>query len=214
MKYLSVPILVLLLLLSCVTIFGTQLSTQTAPLTLTVEILDQHYCRINAETSSLQMRLRLRYKNVSNQKLILYKGHDLFYQTKIRSLSGEGAGLPYEVTFLNSRFFDEEIEPIEQPSPSRVFVILPPNAAYERELMVNVPVVDDGAQRGNHAIRAGEHSLLLIISTWYKSRPLAQKLRQQWERKGSLWFDPVISTPISFTVQKPDTQTPCGKATH
>jgi hypothetical protein len=160
------------------------------------------------------MKLRLRYRNASNQKLILYKGHDLFYQTKIRSVAGEGAGRPYEVIFLNSRFFDEEFEPIEQPSPSRVFVILPPGAAYERELTVNVPVVDVEAKRGNHAIKAGEHNLLLVISTWYKSRPLAQKLRQLWERKGLLWFEPVVSTPIRFTVQKPDTQTPCVQATH
>jgi hypothetical protein len=67
------------------------------------------------------MRLRLRYTNVGNQKLILYKGHDFFFQTKIRSATGNDLGPydagPYEVWFVNSRYYDEEFEPIDQPSP-------------------------------------------------------------------------------------------------
>ncbi|HVS82793.1 MAG TPA: hypothetical protein VHE60_13770 [Pyrinomonadaceae bacterium] len=147
------------------------------------------------------MNLRLRYTNVGNQKLILYKGHDLFYQTRIRSASSGTQA--YEVLFLNSRYFDEEFESIDQALPGKVFVSLSPGAVYERKLMVGIAVVSEGVERGDSTIRAGDHTLQLIVSTWYKTRSLAEKLRQQWERKGLLWFDPLVSAPIRFTVQRP-----------
>ena len=55
----------------------------------------------------------------------------------------------------------------------------------------------------------GDHTLQLSVSTWYKSRSLAQKLRQQWQRKGLLWFDPLASTPIRFTARRPEVIAPC-----
>lgn len=90
--------------------------------------------------------------------------------------------------------------------------MLPPGAVYEREMMVGVAVVGEKLERGNYALRAGDHTLQLIVSTWYKSRPLAQKLRHQWERKGFLWFDPLLSAPIIFTAQRPSALAPCKSA--
>ena len=205
MRYPLLIVITLLLRLNCAAAFGSQINTAKQPLVLTVEIISQQYCTINSDLTSLQMRLKLRYTNVGNEKLILYKGHDLFYQTKIRALS-TGAD---EVTFLNSRYFDEEPEPIEQPSPSRVFVILAPGATYEREIVMGMGVAGQVSNLGNQTIGEGGHSLQLIVSTWYKSRSLAQKLRQQWERKGLLWFDAVASKPIPFTVERPNSLRPC-----
>ncbi|HJR05650.1 MAG TPA: hypothetical protein VJ842_00010 [Pyrinomonadaceae bacterium] len=153
----------------------------------------------------------MRYKNVGKQKLILYRGHDLFYQTRIRSVPDDRAAKPYEIIFTNSRYFDEEFEPIEQPTPSEVFVILPPGGSYERELMVGVGVAgSDTAATSNHTVREGRYTLELIVSTWYKSRPLAERLRQRWERKGLLWVDPIVSMPIPLTVEKPETPAHCN----
>ena len=172
------------------------------PLELTVEIVSQSYCAVNADAASLEMKVRLRYRNIGSQKIILYKGHDLFYQTRIRSAPGNAAG-PYEVWVVNSRYFDEEVEPIDQTSPSKVFLSLPPGAVYEREIMIGVGLVNDKVERGDSSIRAGDHTLQLIVSTWYKSRSLAQKLRQEWQRKGLLWSDPLDSRPIHFLAQRP-----------
>jgi hypothetical protein len=172
------------------------------PLELTATIVSENYCAVTSDSASLQIRLKLRYRNISNQKIILYKGHDLFYQTKIRSAPGNPAG-PYEVWVVNARYFDEEQEPIDQTSPSKVFLGLPPGAAYEREIMIGVGVVNDKVERGDSSIRAGDHTLQLIVSTWYKSRNLAQKLRQEWQGKGLLWSDPLLSTPVPFVAQKP-----------
>ena len=185
-----------------------QVRSPKPPLELTAEIISQNYCAASSDSETLEMNLKLRYRNVGNQKLILYKGHDLFYQTRIRSTAGPQA---YEVLFLNSRFFDEEFESIDQALPGKVFVNLSPGAVYERKLLVGMALVPEGVERGNSAIVAGDHTLQLIVSTWYKPRSLAEKLRQQWEPKGLLWFDPLVSPPIHFLAERPPSPARCKR---
>ena len=182
------------------------------PLELTAEIVSQNYCAVTSDSSALEMRVKLRYRNTGSQKIILYRGHDLFYQTRIRSAPGNAAG-PYEVWVVNSRYFDEEPELIDQTSPSKVFLGLSPGAVYEREIMIGVGVVNDKVERGDSSIRAGDHTLQLIVSTWYKSRSLAQKLRQEWQQKGLLWSEPLSSTPVNFAAQRPRFLAPCKSTT-
>lgn len=178
------------------------------PLELTAEIVSQNYCSISQDSASLELKLKLRFRNVGNQKLILYKGHDLFYQTKIRSAPGNPFG-PYEVWVVNSRYFDEEVEAIDRGSPGKVFLTLPPGAVYLKEIMIGVPLVTEKVERGDSAIRRGDHTLQLIVSMWYKSRSLAQKLRQEWQRKGLLWSDPLASPLIHFVAARPASLAPC-----
>lgn len=184
-------------------------AAQGSEVRLAVEIVGQEYCAMKPGAASLRMRLRLRYENAGGRRVILYRGHDLFYQAKMRAAAGEGAP-PYEVVYLNSQYFDTQPEAVEQPSPGRAFVTLAPGGAYERELTVNVGVVEDEGARGNHSLREGEHALHLVVSTWYKSRPLAQKLRERWARKGFLWFDPLTSAPVRLAVKRPAAMRPCG----
>lgn len=172
------------------------------PLELTAEIISQNYCAVNEDAASLEITLRLRYRNVGKQKIILYNGHDLFYQTKIRTAQENPAG-PYEVWVVNSRYFDEEIEAIDQPSPGKVFIRLAPGAIHQREILIGVEVVTDKIDRGQSSIRSGDHTLQLIASNWYQSRAMAQKLRQEWQKKGVLWSDPLDSRPIHFLAQRP-----------
>jgi hypothetical protein len=178
------------------------------PIELTVEIVSQSYCAVNEDSASLELKLKLRFRNVGNQKLILYKGHDLFYQTKIRSAPGNPSG-PYEVWVVNSRYFDEEVEAIDQTSPSEVFTTLSPGAVYATEILIGVGVVNEKVERGDSFVRSGDHTLQLIASTWYQSRAMAQKLRQEWQRKGLLWSDPLDSRPIHFLAQRPRLLAPC-----
>lgn len=203
------PLLVaaLLAFVSTATV-SAQTKPPNQPLQLTGEIVSQSYCAVTSDSSALEMKVRLRYRNIGSQKIILYKGHDLFYQTRIRSTPGNAAG-PYEVWVVNSRYFDEEFEPIDQTSPSKAFLSLPPGAVYTREIMIGVGIVNDKVERGDSSISAGDHTLQLIVSTWYKSRSLAQKLRREWQRKGLLWSEPLFSTPINFVAQRPRLLAPC-----
>jgi len=188
---------------------NAQVKPAKAPLELTAEISSRSYCAASSDLLTLEMDLKLRYRNVGNQKLILYRGHDLFYQTRIRSAAG--GPQPYEVLFLNSRYFDQEFEAIDQAVPGKVFVSLSPGAVYERNLLVGIALVPEGVERGNSAIAAGDHTLQVIVSTWYKPRSLAEKLRKQWEPKGLLWFDPMVSPPIHFLAERPTSPAPCKR---
>jgi len=176
-------------------------------LQLTTEILEQSYCSVGRDIS-LQLKLKLRYTNLSDQRLIVYNGHDLFFQTKIRT--GEPPGKSSsEVLFLNMRYFDEELERIDARSPGRVFVKLAPGASFERELLTGVGVADDSAASSDTTVRPGLHTLQLIVSTWYQSPKLAERLRQQWQREGFLWSQPLYSVPLKLNIEKPATALPC-----
>jgi hypothetical protein len=183
-------------------------AAQSKPqLRLTTEILEQSYCSIGRDIS-LQLKLRLRYTNLSDQRLIVYNGHDLFFQTKIRN--GAPPGTPSsEVLLLNMRYFDEELERIDARSPGRVFAKLAPGASFERELITGVGVADASAAPSDTTVRPGTHILQLIVSTWYQSPKLAEKLRQQWQREGFLWSQPLYSVPLKLTIDKPSTTSPC-----
>jgi hypothetical protein len=184
------------------------LAAQSKPqLQLTAEILEQSYCSIGRDTS-LQLKLRLRYTNLSDQRVIVYNGHDLFFQTKIRAADSPGTPAA-EVLLLNMRYFDEELERIDARSPGRVFAKLAPGASFERELMTGAGVADDAAASSDTTVRPGPHMLQLIVSTWYQSPKLAEKLRQQWQREGFLWSQPLYSVPRKLTIERPATTSPC-----
>ena len=168
---------------------------------LTAEILEQSYCSVNAEIT-LQLKIKLRYTNLSTHPVILYKGHDLFFQTKIRRDADE-AGQTYQVHMMNMHYFDEEFERINARSPSKVFVTLGPNQSFERQLIKGVGVTDPANVRSSTTVFPGEHTLQLIVSTWYQSPKLADELRQQWRRKGILLSQPLTSVPLRLVVDKP-----------
>jgi hypothetical protein len=110
---------------------------------------------------------------------------------------------------LNARYLEVENEPVEQPAPGKLFVILQPGANYETETMVGVGVAGQSATRDRHAIMEGEHTLQLIVSTWYRSQALAEKLRRQWQRKGFLWSRTTASNEITFNTERPQSPSPC-----
>lgn len=167
-----------------------------APLRATAEVVGRRYCA-GERLNLLQVRVRLRYENAGAERLILYRGKNFFYQSRIRGASG---GKPYEAVVLNSRYNDAEREPVNGARPGGAFVILPPGGAYETEVVVGVGVARDGAERGTNSIAPGEHTLQIVASTWYESRKLAEELRERWRMSGLLWFDPVATEPLKFTV--------------
>lgn len=192
-------------------ILASSLAAQPHPqLRLTAEILEQSYCSVkgNPNAISLQLKLRLRYTNLGSQRLIVYKGHDLFFQTKVRS-EPSAQTRPYELLLLNMHYFDEEFERIEARSPSKVFVTLATNESFERELIKGIGVTDLSRERTSTSVHPGGHTLQIIVSTWYQSPKLAERLREQWQRKGLLWSQPLSSAPLKLIIEKPGAAAPC-----
>ncbi|HEX8722966.1 MAG TPA: hypothetical protein VF736_20270 [Pyrinomonadaceae bacterium] len=180
------------------------------PLTLTAEVVGRRYCAGN-RLNILQLRVRLRYRNDGGQKLIVYRGKNFFYQTKIRGGGGSAAGQsrPYEVVVLNSRFNDAESEAVNARSPGGAFVTLPPGGTYETEMVVGVGVTPAGLERGANSVAPGEHTLQIVASSWYESRRLGEELRGRWRGSGLLWIDPVVSQPLKFDAGGDEPATAC-----
>ena len=163
-------------------------------LKLTAELVGRRWCA-GERMHILQLSVRLRYQNDGGQKLIVYRGKNFFYQTRIRG----GAGAEqYEVVVLNSRFNDAQAEALGGRSPGGAFVTLPPGGVYETTVVIGVGVAPFGAGRGANAIRPGEHTLQVVASTWYESRKLGEELRARWRGAGLLWLDPVATQPLTF----------------
>src|SRR5688572_32616844 len=123
---------VAVILLSQIFLLSPVAAQAPRPLQLTAEVIEQRYCSINRDKITLQVKLRVRYSNLGAERLIIYQGHDLFYQIKVRSDAGSET-LPYEVLLLNMHYFDEEFERIDASSPGKVFEKLAPKEVFERE---------------------------------------------------------------------------------
>jgi hypothetical protein len=186
-----------------------QTAASKPSLTITASVTGAQYCANSPQMATLQLRLHLRYTNAGNQKLILYRGDDLFYQARIRPRAPALLDKPYEVVVLNARYLAVENEPIEQPRPGKLFVILQPGASYETDTTVGVGIASQNQPRDRHAILEGEHTLQLLVSTWYRSRSVGTRLRDEWQRKGFLWLDPVLSNAIIFRAERPSALPSC-----
>lgn len=172
------------------------------PLQLTAEIVGSRYCagdRLNI----LQLSVRLRYRNVGVGKVIVYRGKNLFYQTRIRG----GAGKSYEVVLTSSRFNDAEAEALGDRRPGGAFVTLRPDGEYETVITVGVGVAR--GERVANTIATGAHTLQVITSSWYESRRLAEQLRERWRGSGLLWIDPVAARPLNFDAGLEAPAAPC-----
>ena len=182
---------------------------EKSPLRFTSEVVGRRYC-VGGKLHILQLRLRLRYHNAGGQKLIVYRGKNLFYQTKIRGgpPGGPRAG-QYEVVVLNSRFNDAQAESINGARPGAAFVVLPPGGVYETEMVIGVGVAPEGVERAANSIRPGEHTLQVIASTWYESKKLGEELRGRWRTSGLLWTEPVATEPLKFSAVPDEPATAC-----
>lgn len=167
---------------------------QESPLTLTAEVVGRRSCA-GERLHILQLAIRLRYRNRGGEKLIVYRGKNLFYQTKIR---GASAGRPYEVVVLNSRYNDAEAEEVNGRRPGGAFVTLQPGGTYETEIVVGVGVTPAGSERAANSISPGGHTLQIVASSWYESRKLGEELRDRWRGAGLLWLDPLATPPVEF----------------
>jgi hypothetical protein len=84
-----------------------------------------------------------------------------------------------------------------------------PGEVHQRQMTVGIGLAGAQIDRSNDAIRAGEHNLQLIASTWYKSWPLGEKLRERWRSKGVLWLNPLVSNPMRFVAERPQSLHAC-----
>jgi len=178
---------------------GAEPEAKGPALSLTAEIVGRRHCA-GERLHILQLSVRLRYRNTGGQKLVVYRGKNLFYQTRVRGGAGGTQAKPYEVVVLNSRFNDAEAEAVNGARPGAAFVTLAPGGVYETVIVVGVGVSPGGGERAANSVSPGEHTLQVVASAWYESRKLGEELRGRWRSSGLLWLDPLATAPLRFVV--------------
>lgn len=171
-------------------------------LQLTTSITKQKYCTGDAELDSLRLVLRLNFTNIGQQNLILYKGSNLVSKLMISQNLKDLSDRRFEVYASLTQVAEESNEKVGGPVPNKSFIILPSGATYKTEAIISIFAVRGNASGITGAVAAGEHFLQLEVPTWPASNELAKKSRSLWQRSGCLWYEPTISVPMAFKVEK------------
>jgi hypothetical protein len=175
---------------------------RTQPFKVGISVVDQKYCTGDADLDGLRISVRFTFTNISNRRLILYKSADLISRIMIGETLADIEAARFQVDSSVTGLTAGGRECFQGSVPSRCFVVLPPGASYEAQAVVGVFVVRDEMREITGAVTSGERVLQVRVSTWSESAGLAKELRRRWARIGSLWYDPITSVPMQFTVEK------------
>jgi hypothetical protein len=173
------------------------------PLHLTMKIVGQTYCTGDAELDGVRMDALLNFTNIGKQQLILYKGSNLVSQIRVSRNLQDIAAKRFELnSSLTNITTQRDLNDFTESFPGKDFVVLPPGASYEVKSVVGVFAVRGDARQITGALLSGEHFLQVEVSTWNGSDELVKELRRRWQDYGLLWYEPVISAPVPFTIDK------------
>lgn len=176
---------------------------------LTTSIRGQKYCRADEELDVLQFDLRLKFSNVGNQNIILYKYSDQASRVMVSRSPQDAAAVRFEINASFTLVTAPAPKNFKRPPFSRLFVILPPGASYQTRTKIGVLLVRGDAKPITGTVAAGEHVLLIEVPTWTGTQR-ANELRHRWARRGFLWSEPLISEPMPFKVEKERTVVDCS----
>ena len=145
-------------------------ATDEQPLRATLERVSQRFCYGDAETFVLQLELRLRFVNRTENKLILDKeiGKAWYGVTVARNEEDLAAG-KYEYNPSIDWFFSDKDKLPKEPSrnsPGPDFAILAPGQAFETEIDTGVVAQYDNPHEISGAIRSGVHLFQMKLSAW------------------------------------------------
>jgi hypothetical protein len=155
--------------------FSKVLSTRQSKeqLGLSTDIVDQKYCG----DGNLQIFLQLHFTNTGDQPLILYKYPHLMVNP---------FGMP---------------GPLDGVIPDNsVYIILKAGETFDVKTDLHLLIQNGRTEDRDDFLAAGHHVLQIKVRTWYGSRELATKMRQQWSQYGFLWTEPKTSSPMPFII--------------
>jgi hypothetical protein len=175
-------------------------------LELATSIVRQRYCKSSdpAAYNTLRLDLRLRYKNIGQQDLILYKGSSIAYREMVSANVQDAARMHY-ILDLSLMVDVQGLPEIDRgPIPDKNFIILQPGARFEpttsTEAVLFLKRSDE--EKVADAFGSGEYVLQVQVSTFPYPQSLENELRQRWKTSGELWTSGITSGPMTFNVEK------------
>jgi len=182
-------------------------STNARTLELSTSVAEAYSCA----PKSMALRLRLSYKNTGTEPLIIDKRAVKIVDRYMVSRNLKDATNRNYVVEMRAEDFggnygwDAKTEPAWSG-----FALLQPGEAYEIDdrSATTTFIVDDDRPNAKGSLFAGDYFLQVQVDTWSYSGN-AVELRRRWKDQGYLWSNPLISTPMSFSVQKSRQIRPC-----
>ena len=176
---------------------------------LELGIIQQEYCPGDAELDRIRLKLRLRFTNSGSDNVILYKGSNVVIRIMVSRDVDSAQSHVYEVDGSLTTLYAGDPKINVTTLPNKLFVILRPTEFFETTRELSVFVVRDDVRRITGAILSGDHVLQIQVLTWPDSVKPAEKLRADWQDKGLLWYDALVSAPVKLHVPKTRTIKQC-----
>jgi hypothetical protein len=168
------------------------------------EVISQKYCSLDNELFRVDITLRLKFENHSDQVLILDKEFGKFSSRRIVAKNRESlANRDYEDDPIFDSFVDDD-PPDFKPSIHLLhsnFVLLAPGQSFERVTTV-APFawyVSKPGRKG--AINYGDHVLELGFLGWrYAAK--ASHFEEEWRKFGNLVTEEIHTEPLEFQIPR------------
>jgi len=153
----------------------------------------------------LQLKLRFVYENRTTGPVILYKHSPMPSRVMVARSLRDAAAQQYELDFTQTWYTNkgsDEAACYKESAPGNCFVTIAAGSSYETEGEQRVFAVRGDVKDIPGAVKSGEHVLQLVIPTWDESGKLGQEVANRWRSHGSLWYRPLTSEPLTFTIDK------------
>ena len=192
---------------------NAQDTRQQAPLRLTLKVTDSQYCVADDEVDGLNLKLRFSFENRTNGPIILYKMRPFPTRFMVARNLSDAAAQQYELDYSTTWYMDKAGDEADRcykgASPTDCFTTIAPGSSYEADGEARVLAVRGDANDVPGAVKSGQHVLQLVVQTWDESGKVAQETASRWHSHGSLWYRPLTSEPLTFTIEKERTVVEC-----
>lgn len=158
----------------------------------------------------LRLRVKLRFANIGERPLILYKFAGGIFQEMYSTSAEAAAAGRYKMVADNMLVRVKDFEIPVEPSPGSLYVVLQSGETHEVTERVIIFV---GLERKlkSYQLKPGDYFLQVKVSTWDGSSALANQLRENWKGIGNFWTGDVTSLPMHLTVDSQHSASPCPK---
>jgi hypothetical protein len=174
-------------------------------LKLTTSTMKQQYCRDEESgQNTLRLVLQLRYENIGQLPIILYKGSGVINREMVSLNYDDAANGKYAINILPSVYVQGTPEISGSNVPDKYFVVLPSGGVFEKTATTECVIFLKERNDRNYggAVSSGEYLLQVGVSTFPYSDTSAATLRNRWQANGILWSDDITSAPMSFKVER------------
>src|SRR5215210_1703669 len=120
--------------------------SQPPPLQLRTTIINHKYCKADEELDVLQMDLRLKFTNTSNQNITLYRYSNRVSRVMVSQSLEDAAANRFEINASFTLVTAPANEHFTTSAFNKLFVILRPGTSYEAKTRVGVFLVRGNAQ--------------------------------------------------------------------